>query len=58
MVGVSLAIQSAHTARIKGTVSQVPSAASVNVSGRWYLATNAGRSRATRGTLAGLKVTI
>ncbi len=48
MVGVSLAIQSAHTVHFKAIVRQAPSASSVQVSAPWYLAMNAGRSPATR----------
>jgi hypothetical protein len=58
MVGVSLAIQSAHAVHPKATVRQAPSAASAYISAPWYLAMNAGRSPATRGTLAGIKATI
>ena len=54
MVGVSLAIQSAHAVHFKAIVRQAPSASSVQVSAPWYLARNAGRSPATRGTLAGI----
>ena len=57
MVGVSLAFQSAHAVHLKATVRPAPSAASVHVSAPWYIAMNAGRSPATRGTVAGLKVT-
>ena len=45
MVGVSLAIQSAHTVYLKATVRQAPGAASAP----WYLATDAGRSLKTLG---------
>ena len=58
MVGVSLAIQSAHTVHLKATVRQAPSAAIVQVSAPRYFAMNAGPGPATRGTLAGIKVTI
>jgi hypothetical protein len=44
MVGVSLAIQSAHAVRIKGAVNQAPSAAGIHASAPWYFATDAGRS--------------
>lgn len=54
MVGVSLAIQSAHAVHFKAIVRQAPSASSVQVSAPWYLARNAERSPATRGTLAGI----
>jgi len=58
MVGVSLAIQSAHAMHLKATVRQPPSAASVHLSAPWYLTMNAGRSTAKPGTLAGIKVTV
>lgn len=58
MVGVSLAIQSAHAVHFKATVKQAPSAASVHVSAPSYVAMNGGRGPDMRGTLAGIKVTI
>jgi hypothetical protein len=53
LMGVSLAIQSAHGAHAKAGVDPAASAARVDVSAPWYIAMNAGHSARTRGTLAG-----
>jgi hypothetical protein len=50
MVGVSLAIQSAHAVHLKASASQAAAAVSVHVSAPWYIAMNSGHSANALGT--------
>jgi uncharacterized membrane protein YdcZ (DUF606 family) len=52
MVGISLAIQSAHNAQARARVGQAASTVRVHVSAPWYTVINAGHNADTRSTLA------